>query len=719
MNDIVNVAFDYIQEFQKKYIDDEDDLRELNAKINVLDIEKDANASDIKVDTRKDAYRAAMQELFGRIKLTKKDTLEIINNDIFDAKVLGKLAIQESMLTKPGGGYISARIPDDIINVYHDSGYNPADILTNATTWITPGSFIDPARRSKPGMAGTQLFPSIGEDITIGYSIFESLGFSNTDFFAEVVPGNQCEITITISPKEYIFNRRDKSFASVSGEIDYFTGNKEKNKAINEQENTQEGRNEIKKYIIAKELSDFSQILFAIINMTRLHRDEDQARYSNCIFTTDYVVAARSRLMGLQACVQDHSPKLGKIGHRILIYLSQLDEDEANIQLRQSYLNACVTNNRKVKLDINRAIAGGFYLGADKIFVFDKLRELFKEILEKIDKATDLAEDVDTDMDPALYKDELVKYFVKTPINERLRVVSPLQSLFVNCPELEDDDIIFNSGLSFGSMIQKLITANKKGNTRRKTRGNNSNHEGGYKILRGGTLKQDGNAIDLSENTLLWDMRTKLNLHARPQDFEDFIFRIFNHFIYIREVPLDDRLIKYYREIDRIEKLPLVVFYNEYYEIKPSEGLGMLVQAANKSGLNVLAQGAELAKVTANAISEAKARQETRLNAASPPRKLRRLEFVTPLGAAGVGLAASGQSVPPTPAQDTQALGNVNAANAGNVNAANAGNAMSNNSSGLVGPPLVRRTEGGKYSRFRKTRKSRVLKARKTRKNKK
>jgi len=713
MDDIVNVAFDYIQEFQKKYIDDEDDLRELNAKINVLDIEKDANASDIKVDTRKDAYRAAMQELFGRIKLNpKKDTLEIINNDIFKAKVLGKLAIQESMLTKPGGGYISARIPDDIINVYHDSGYNPAEIIENATTWITPGSFIDPARRYKPTKPKTKLFPSIGEQITIENSIFENLGFPNLKFNAWMLPESKCMVVIAINGNGFL-DIRDASFSSVSTHtpIDYYAGNEQKNQAINKQENTQEGRNEIKKYIIAKELSDFSQILFAIINMTRLHRDEDQARYSNCIFTTDYVVAARSRLMGLQACVQDHSPKLGKIGHRILIYLSQLDEDEANIQLRQSYLNACVTNNRKVKLDINRAIAGGFYLGADKIFVFDKLRELFKEILEKIDKATDLAEDVDTDMDPALYKDELVKYFVKTPINERLRVVSPLQSLFVNCPELEDDDIIFNSGLSFGSMIQKLITANKKGNTRRKTRGNNSNHEGGYKILRGGTLKQDGKAIDLSENTLLWDMRTKLNLHARPQDFEDFIFRIFNHFIYIREVPLDDRLIKYYREIDRIEKLPLVVFYNEYYEIKPSEGLGMLVQAANKSGLNVLAQGAELAKVTANAISEAKARQETRFNEASPPRKLRRLEFVTPAGAAGVGLAASGQSVPPTPAQDTQGLGN--------ANAANAANSMSNNSSGIRGPPLVRRTEGGKYSRFRKTRKSRVLKARKTRKNKK
>lgn len=708
MDDIVNEAFHDIQAFQRKYIDDYHDLRELNAKINVLDIEKDANASDVRVDTKKDAYIGAMHEMFGKIKFSKKDTLEIINNDIFKAKVLGQLAIQESMLTKPGGGYISARIPEDITNVYHDSGYNPAEILENATTWITPGSFIDPGKRSKPGMARTQLFPSIGEEITIGDSIFESLGFSNTDFFAEVVPGNQCEITIGIFPEADIHDRRDASFSSITGGIDYFTGNKEKNKAINEQPNTQEGRNEIKKYLIAKELSDFSQILFAIINMTRLHRDEDQPTYSNCIFTTDYVVAARSRLMGLQACVSDHTRKLDKEAHRIFIYLSELDDDEANIQLKHSYLNACLQNNRVVKFHIEKAIAGGFYLGADKIFVFDKLRDFFKDILEKIDIATRLADDVDKDMDPALYKDELVKYFVKTPINARLRAVSPLTSLFVNCPELEPDDIILHSRHSFGSIIQKMITAHKRASTKRKRRGNNennnANHQGGYKILRGGTLKQDGKAIDLSENTLLWDMREKLNLRARPQDFEDFIFRIFNHFIYIRETPLDDRLIKYYREIDRIEKLPLVVFYNEYYQIKPSEGLGMLVQAANKSGLNVLAQGAELAKVTASAISEAKARQETRFAEGSPARipgeQKEPLGLLTSERPAGVRLGAS--------AQDTQDLGN-----------GNASNSMSNNSGGITGPPAVRRLGGGKYSRFRKTRKSKTLKSKKTRKNKK
>jgi hypothetical protein len=585
MEGLVRETFEYIQTFSERYKQNPE-LHELNRIINRLDIEKDSKAGGTMVDDKRPAYKNATNSMFPDINTTDAvGKLGRIEKGISDATVLGPKGKAESFLKRPGKGYTASFMPEHITNAYHDSGYNPKDIKQDFTTWITPGSFIDPAGRDKPNKNGTAKFPEDGESIRIS---LDSFGFPGIIFTATMRDNNECNVVITIPGVADVNITRDVNFLSIGEGPDYFCGNNIKNKAINLQPPTTNGIAEIKKYIISKELSDFSQILFAIINMIRLRKE--QKLYSHCMFTTDNVVAARSRLMGLQSCVQDHSIKEDKSRHYVIMYYAQLDPVVANRELRTTYLKSCLKNNRTVKEHIALAIIEGFFIDGNKYLVEEgegEIKKYLHEIIDGIDKATFLAEKLPLEgpkaLDPDVYRNKMLKYNAKTPINEKGRVIQGLQRLFVECPELKGADAIYRGGDTFGIVINYFIKEREKSERIVRQRGTRGGRRKTRKFLnlrkmRGGAMATDeelpslftsetdpwdGSVVPIPTGSLLHHMR--LILQANESDFEDFIFRAFNHLIYIRETPLDQRLLYIYKNIDTIENSTLDSFNYEYY----------------------------------------------------------------------------------------------------------------------------------------------------------
>ena len=612
-DDIVAPTLAYIRSVSERYRT-EAQILVLNKTIDRLDIEKDAKAG-VAVETRA-PYTTAMNQLFPGISATNPLVqLGRIEHDIFNAGVLGPVGKQHSWLKKPGKGYTSSFMPEHVTNTYHDSGYNPKEIITNYTAWITPGSYIDPAGRDKPNMPGTAKFPADDQPITIP---LDSFGFPGIIFNATMLPNNECRVIIRIPNAGDVDITRTVNFISMGG-TDYFCGNPEKNTAINAQENDDLGIAEIKKYVISKELSDFSQILFAIINMFRM-RNEHQL-YTHCMFTTDNVVAARSKLMGLQSCVQDHAITEDKSVHRVILHLAQMDPAAAARELRTTYFNACIKNNNTVKAHIARAIIQGFYITVDDSIIpveGSDLKNYLLDILAAIDIVTGLATALPLDgpEDTDVYKKEILKYYAKTPINEKGRVVQSLQRLCVNSPELTAIDPIYTirppliRRVPFGVVIATL-NALQRGGARRKTRKflNLRKMKGGARVINpdrafsneelndlfaAETEPWNSETVDIERESLLHNMRIIIN-PGSLQDFEDFIFRAFNHLLYICETPLDDRLLSIYRDIGVIEDLSLEEFYAKY--INPdirnpafrAEARGRLVAARAEDPMEMLA----------------------------------------------------------------------------------------------------------------------------------
>lgn len=600
---LVQDALDYILNFPGRRTDAEiEEYVENNKRLDRLDIEKDAKAG-IPVVSR-EPYTSTMAEMFPGIDaIGFAGKLQRIARYIFDSAFFGPPGRNHSWLKKPGKGYTSSFMPEHVINVYHDSGYNPKDIKQDVTTWITPGSFIDPAGRDKPG-PGTAKFPADGETITIPLDIF---GFpARTVFTATMLINNECNVIIIIDGIEAVNITRDANFLSTGGGTDYFCGNPEKNAAINRQPDTAAGKAEIKKYTISKELSDFIQIVCAIINMCRMNNTEGQQKYSNCIFTTDNVVSARSKLMGIQSCLQDHMITADKSVHRVILHLAEMNPGNAARELRTTYVNACIKNNNTVKAHIAKAIIQGIFIQGQQHFVTIGMRNYLLDIIDAIDQATELATtnlrvDGAGALDPDLYKKEILKYYAKTPINEKGRAVQSLQRLFVNCDELRGIDRIYNirnqaiGRRTFGQELTGFLPAVGARGRPRKTRKFLN-----LRKMRGGarpTNEAETRALFASEAADIWDfssilitpgsllhhMRIILGLDNTDDDkalFEDFIFRGFNHLLYICETPLDGRLLHIYANIDRIENLLLEEFIHEYNTYATNADVLALVDSA-------------------------------------------------------------------------------------------------------------------------------------------
>uniref|UniRef100_A0A6C0K593 Uncharacterized protein n=1 Tax=viral metagenome TaxID=1070528 RepID=A0A6C0K593_9ZZZZ len=557
-------------------------LGDLNKLINRLDIEKDAKAGTNPVPAGTPSYYPVINKLFNNVHdgSAWSTKLHEIENAIFLDKRFGSAPEKVSWFTKPGQTY--SVLPDNIKTGYHDSGYSPSEVINGINLIITPGSYIDPAPREK---VFVKYFPESENTITLTPNIMSSLGFPEGMTISSTL--NQapdytlnCNMNIDIIRHFTLDETRNVSFQHIGGGIDYFAGNNVKNRAI-----VISGVDDVKKYTICKELGDLLQCVY-----TMIHNMTNDNFLNSCIFTADKVVAARARTMKLTACVQDVSKKLSKNIHCVYFYQPIQSEEEANNISKGINFDLCNKNNNEIVFNVNRVLARNvLFLGTMEVNIPARndhpMRDFLRDIITQIGNATTYAQTMlaDPTLSPDQYKKISIQCMANTVVNKKGVVPSSTKRLFVPwdtpMPAGLSDTILLNSPGSLSNILQRLVRqrggVRPKGvlnslSTRRPTASIKiplkpytqtlSSRPTGRVII----SRQSGDPVTPSHryiqtvhdpllptrkrkpyyeiSTLLKEVYNSIKI-ALPDssdiDCEDYVYFLYNYFIYIGETPLD------------------------------------------------------------------------------------------------------------------------------------------------------------------------------------
>jgi len=436
------------------------DFSTINRMINRLDIEKDSKATANTVPADKEPYTSTMNAFFGNVNVIGWSTrITRIKDAIMKNEIFGPKGYKISWLSKPTM-FKGPEFPNYITNVYAESGYDPKEVLPDATSWSTPGSFIDKA----PRINSHKYFPGTGVENTFSADIFTLLGFpKDLSFTSTIQRNNTCKVVLQISGCDAIDVTKD--FASKNNEKpDYFGGNSEKNAAINIARDNDAGKVIILKYTIAKVLSDLIQILFALYKMMEMSLLNQAADISHCLFTTDEVVSARCRMMGLASCVQDHGTKIDKNVHCVYYYpihASDAAVNEAYIKrTSESDRSKAILNNDKIihYLSSSRTLL----LGTETRILNDLAIGYLVSISEQIRNANiHIKTLIVQGNDLKSFQKELLNYTAITLINEKGKITQTARRLFPPGGTAAGvEDIIFKNrrhGDTFALQISRLL----------------------------------------------------------------------------------------------------------------------------------------------------------------------------------------------------------------------------------------------------------------------
>jgi len=564
------------------------DFARLNQLINRLDVEKDSRASAVSVPPTSQPYMGTVNTFFGGTTgVNYSARLGIIKDAIFLNTRFGPLGEKIPWLTKPGQTY--SNLPG-VRSGYQDSGYNPREVQNDVSIILTPGSFIDPATRERT----QNYYPSDNSRSLIDRNAFALLGFPQPISFSSSIntAAGNCQIELNIDGiQQPIQDLRNEKFVSTNAGPDYFGGNPTKNQII-----SSEGveANEVKKYIISKELGDLLQGVYAMVHMI-----QSENRSQHCLFTTDEVLGARCRIMGLPSCVQDHGKKLTQNIHCVNYYSITQDEAERIRIFKGLHKETCLKNNSKIVNDINRVIITKelFLAGSATITANQQTIIYLQNILENINTVNTYVTNATLDnIAESLedFKRKMTTCMAISIINEKGKVTQVARRLFVadieGISELQGVDIITanraTGGTTFAEQILRL-SRQRGGNTRKRR---NTRKKGGArpKAYNSSYSKKTFNRLGLGfgfkntlktkrnllkntlanrfdvpakniksvntnispeyikfikrncykNNTLLKEFFTTMDTRLDETEIEDFLYNIYNYFYYISETPL-------------------------------------------------------------------------------------------------------------------------------------------------------------------------------------
>jgi len=205
---------------------------------------------------------------------------------------------------------------------FHDSGYSPFDIIPTATSILTAGSYIDPAKRR--GIGFPQVVLDSPATYTIGPDVFTPLGFGSAITALQVTPPRdltgymQLDFNLHFpSPTPQALRSNDfKPWVAPTPSIDNefssqgdpeddptnsdpFSGNAIKNRWFSDPARTAADTADALTKILYKGLGDTLQCICA-----KLVVGDDPSPY--CMFTGDYVVMITCLSLRVPVCVQIH-----------------------------------------------------------------------------------------------------------------------------------------------------------------------------------------------------------------------------------------------------------------------------------------------------------------------------------------------------------------------------------------------------------------------------
>lgn len=613
-----------------------------NRELNHCDCYKDAK-EEPSIGITNILFNTATESLFGKVTGSKAKTLERIKDDIMSNEVYGNIEPQKvswlQTLTKKeikeskrpifNGKEINLinKLPNIVKYGFHDSGYSPFDVRNGIQVVLTPASYIDPGPRAKFNPKDPNLIIK-GTEYVINEDIFKDIGFENAikTFRGKDHGNGQMEIQIGMVGDTFTVYRTNEQGYIPPG-LDYFGGNTIKNTWFNDPTNAKNSK-DAKRFILAKELGDTLQVVFAKIIMGAPNQEY-------CMFTDDSVVATRSRELQLPFCIKDRSIKEYENLGRCLYYLPTIDKREQTKKLRDMYLDQCIHHNNTILFNIRLLLFSRYIIvSGEEEPVNEAIKAYFREIYAAINIinvsliAVLRANDNNLPENPKLYTMylESIKHILAsntvTKILENHKGICKInyyvKSLFPPGVRNEIDPIL-NKGRSLGEHIVTIRNPRafkpyyKKAERRIRAeptqRGGddedsmtdiffNKVKEILYSKLKDGTLYTTNIFWNLSEMKSRYE---KLNPHDVYEfDIEraiddiafNFLCVIYNYLNYVGESPTDGTILKVLLNIflDNIfEGYTIDIFYKNYNHII-IEYKRMILQGITDEDIQFLAE---------------------------------------------------------------------------------------------------------------------------------
>jgi len=472
------------------------EFRNMNRLLNACDSWKDAINATTSISARNRLFDRVIGNLYGAIpgswKLIKDRIIQqILENPAYGNTTPMKVCWVEAMsqadlkrATRPvlAENFASVtKIPESVRFATHDSGYNPLDVSPNVSLLLTPGSYIDPAKRSKVG--DLRVLGCIGQSCTIDSFAFAAMGFGNAilSFTAtlEVVngipTGNMiCDIEMPGNIQVRAIRSQSHEHVSVSvtlnenlvagTNIDFFGGNPTKNAWFNIKANEAHVFNGVDLnsiiallYALFKELGDTLQVLYIYMCF------RGQLNPSVCMFTTDDVVLARCRELMIACCCQDHSIKEYENLGRTNYWTPHYDAAALGEATKGIYKQRCLEENVKTITSINTILGHGFFIMNGKEYEMiidddDPTVIFLKGIIENIQAKQLLLDPIGKEVGE-YHKECLEATAVK--IVDCKKILTSVRSLYKTPAGTADP--IRGTGRSLGEELYRLNSARDRG----------------------------------------------------------------------------------------------------------------------------------------------------------------------------------------------------------------------------------------------------------------
>jgi hypothetical protein len=266
----------------------------------------------------------------------------------------------------------------DYVYAIQDAGNSPEHLFCNYKLIITPGTIIDPAGKTKHTKKNQKIINIANNElIKLDNNFIKKYALDSAIKNIDCVFNNTTKrynITITLNDDSHtqINCTFDSSFKAIDGDKDYFQGNPYKNKYILDnfsRQDEQTYQNEVKKYLLVKELGDTLQVAYldelltyvektqpttvagqfpelistktkgGVINDEENEENEDIvpkgfnsiSRKNTYITTNDKNVLYRSLINNLNCSLQQGKNK----EHREVVYRDLIPEEELKLLRKQ------------------------------------------------------------------------------------------------------------------------------------------------------------------------------------------------------------------------------------------------------------------------------------------------------------------------------------------------------------------------------------------------
>jgi hypothetical protein len=269
----------------------------LHRALNRVDVSKDAFNVDVPVVINTKLFNDCANYLFGKLPMEDySNSLMYINTYIkaFESHETNEIVISDYS-DKANINFL----PNFILYGIQDAGISPERYNKNINVVITPGSYLDPASRSR----GTVLF---GFNKTLTNKDFINIGMPIITNLKSNLTDTTYNVDIELRHKDHIITSFSSDFKPTGGDVSYFSGNSVKNKYI---DRSNANVVVIVKYILCKELGDTLQAMYGKLFAQELVNGVNKV----CLFTNDNILTLRSKLLGLQVVYNVKTGKFNRI----------------------------------------------------------------------------------------------------------------------------------------------------------------------------------------------------------------------------------------------------------------------------------------------------------------------------------------------------------------------------------------------------------------------